>query len=164
MLDSSNVYGLVRADFARLSNAARDLSDNEHAGGPLAGAMVNLTRALLASTDPENRQARDVIQETLPDTLSLYIRYHLSDASLDAEQIASANDVSTRLLHQLWAAGGEDLEVWILRQRLQGARKDAEASAFPREAADAIARRWGFADPNTFKAHYRNEYGSYPGD
>ena len=163
-LESSSLYRLVRADVAKLSSAARDLSDNENAPGLLAAATVSLTRALLASTDPDDRHARDAIDDALPDTISLYIRHHLNDSSLDSEKIASANHVSTRLLGQLWAAAGEDLELWILRQRLQGARKDVEASASPREAAGAIARRWGFVDPNTFKAHYRNEYGSYPGD
>ncbi|HEY2643332.1 MAG TPA: helix-turn-helix domain-containing protein, partial [Galbitalea sp.] len=96
--------------------------------------------------------------------ISLYIRHHLSDASLTVEGIASANHVSIRLLRQLWAAAGEDLEPWILRQRLREARKDVAASATPRQAADAIAHRWGFTDPTTFKAHYRDEFGSYPGD
>jgi AraC-like DNA-binding protein len=163
-LESSWLYQLVCADFARLSDAARDLADNEDATGLLATAMVSLTRGLLASTDPDNRHARDAIEDTLPDTIALYIRQHLSDASLDAEQIASANHISTRLLGQLWAAAGEDLDAWILRHRLQGARKDAEASATPSPATDAIARRWGFVDPRTFTAHYRDEYGAQSGN
>ena len=163
-LTTSKLYNLVRVDFARLPDIARDLSDNEDAAGLLAAAMVNLTRALVASTDPENRHARDAIEETLPDTVSLYIRHHLSDASLDAEQIAAANHISTRRLDQLWTAAGEDLEGWILRQRLTGARKDAEASAAPRPMIDEIARRWGFSDPSFFEARYRDEYGAYPDD
>jgi AraC-like DNA-binding protein len=163
-LESSSLYRLVRADFARLSHAARDLSEDEKAAGLLAAATVSLTRALLASTDPDNPRAREAIEDALPDTISLYIRHHLSDASLTVEGIASANHVSIRLLRQLWAAAGEDLEPWILRQRLRAARKDVDASATPRQAADAIAHRWGFTDPTTFKAHYRDEFGSYPGD
>ena len=163
-LTTSKLYNLLRVDLARLSDAARDLSDNEDAAGVLAAAMVNLTRALVASTDPENRHARDAIEETLPDTVSLYIRHHLGDASLDAEQIAAANHISTRRLDQLWTAAGDDLEAWILRKRLEGARKDAEASAAPRQMIDEIARRWGFSDPRIFEARYRDEYGAYPGD
>ena len=163
-LTTSRLYNLVRVDFARLPDAARNLSDNEDAASVLAAAMVNLTRALVASTDPENRHARDAIEETLPDTVSLYIRHHLGDASLDAEQIAAANHISTRRLDQLWTAAGEDLEAWILRQRLEGARKDAEGSAAPSQMIAEIARRWGFSDPRLFETRYRDEYGAYPGD
>jgi AraC-like DNA-binding protein len=163
-LESSRLYKLVRADFATLSDAARDLSGNEDAAGLLAAAMVSLTRALLASTDSQNRHVRDAIEDALPDTVALYIRHHLNDASLDAERIASASHISTRRLGRLWAAAGEDLEVWILRQRLQGARQDLTASASPHQAIDAIAQRWGFADPSTFRESYRHEYGVYPGE
>ena len=163
-LTTSTLYNLVRVDLGRLSDAARDLSEDEDARGLLAAAMVSLTRALVASTDPDSRHARDVIEEALPDTVSLYIRHHLNDASLDTEQIAAANHISTRHLDQLWTAAGEDLEDWILRQRLRGARKDAEASKAPRRMIDEIARRWGFSDPGIFEASYRDEYGAYPGD
>ena len=163
-LEASGLYNLVRADFARLSDAAGDVADNDDAAGLLAVAMVSLTRALIASTDPENPHARDAIEDTLLETVSLYIREHLNDGFLSAAQIASANHISTRRLGQLWAAAGEDLEVWILRQRLNGARKDADASASPRQRIDEIARRWGFSDPSFFEARYRDEYGAYPGD
>lgn len=119
-LSTSPLYPLVTADIARLGEVAESLSDSPEPAELLALATVQLVKALIASTNSENRRSKQALHESLLETTTAFARAHLGEDSLNAERIAAANNITERHLLRLWAEAGHDLNDWI-----RAARRDA---------------------------------------
>lgn len=113
LLRFSPLYSLVQADFAQLSTAAEDVSANAAASALLAGAMIPLVRALVASTDEDNRRARDAIHETLFDVVVAAARRQGTDRELDDESLARASGNSVRRVRALRSPGGLTVQEYL---------------------------------------------------
>ena len=92
-----------------------------------------------------------------------YVRQNLRDPQLDPAQIAHANGISPRYLHELFRATGTSISRWILEQRLAACDADLR-QGMRRETIAEIAYRWGFADAAHFSRHFKAHYGSTPGE
>jgi AraC-like DNA-binding protein len=153
---------LVQAHFARLSAVADELSADSEATKLLASTSVQLVRALIASTGLDNAPSRTVAHDTLFSTVMTYVRQHLRDPRMTPRTIATANNISVRLLHNLWAENGESVNDWIIRERLEGARRDLAVPSSLLVTVEVVARRWGFVDPSHFSRRFRQAYGLSP--
>ncbi|MGJ6963124.1 helix-turn-helix domain-containing protein [Streptosporangium sp. G11] len=91
-----------------------------------------------------------------------YIRAHLADPDLTPARIAAVHNISLRSLYRLCEEGGLSLEQWIIRRRLDGARRDLTAPEHAHRTIDAIARAWGFTSPAHFTRRFRHAYGTAP--
>lgn len=91
-----------------------------------------------------------------------YVRAHLGSGELGPEQIASACNISTRYLHQLFRQSGQTVGQWIRELRLQGAWQDIQAQTASVTLAE-IAYRWGFNDQSHFCRQFRSRFGCTPG-
>ena len=93
-----------------------------------------------------------------------YVRQHLTEPGLDAEQVAAAHAISVRQLYRLCAAEQFSLEQWVIAQRLEGARGELADPASDHRPIAVVARRWGFTDPSYFSRRFRRAFGVTPRD
>jgi AraC-like DNA-binding protein len=159
----SALYELVRAHLEQLTRDAGRLADE-----PLVPAVtsttVDLARALLASAGGAPPATDDVLAATVLARVRSYVRQHLTDPGLAAEQVAAAQSISVRQLYRVCSAAGFSLEQWIIEQRLHGARGELADPGSRARSIAAIARHWGFTDASYFSRRFRSAFGSTPGD
>ena len=121
-LGESPLYELVRDHLRRLCRDAEVLSLSP--AGPAVGrATTQLMRGLIMSAADEGSLRRDALAETLLQQVLYYLRAHLADRDLSAEQIASAHGISVRHLRRTWSEMGVELRDWIIAERLEAARR-----------------------------------------
>jgi AraC-like DNA-binding protein len=129
----------------------------------LGSATLELARAVIATVGHEDHEAlarNDVANEALLTRIEVYVQQHLADPGLSADRIAHAHQISVRQLYKLWSARELGLAEWIIRGRLDGARRDIRKHESMPIAA--IARRWGFTDATHFGRRFRAAYGLSP--
>ncbi len=157
-LRASPLYDLVRHHLFHLDRSAEVVGDGV-AALSLGTATTELVSGLLTSA-AEHPAQRDVLHETLPARIEAYMRLHLADTALTPELVAHAHHISVRTLHRVWSGRETTLMEWVTRQRLDGARR--ELGDLPAATVAAIARRWGFFDPEHFSRRFRAAYGMSP--
>lgn len=92
-----------------------------------------------------------------------YIESHLTDPRMSVEDIARANNVSTRHLQRMLASQGTTVTSWLRARRLERARTDLSDPACAYLPVATIAARWGFADLPHFNRQFKLAYGVSPG-
>ncbi|WP_182526505.1 helix-turn-helix domain-containing protein [Nocardioides dongkuii] len=162
-LGRSPLYDLVSRYLVELARDARRLDDSPTA--PAVGAAsLQLVRALISSALDDPPHAHDVLEQTLVAQVRAYVRQHLRDPELSADQVAAALSVSRRQLFRACSQAGLSLEQYVIAQRLEGARAElARPSSRPRSVA-SVAYSWGFKDPTHFTRRFRQAYGMLPRD
>jgi AraC-like DNA-binding protein len=159
----SPMYGLVRTHVTQVTRDAEQLA-REPLVHSLASATVDLARALLASAVGSSRAVDDVVAETMLTRVRGYVRQHLTEPGLDAEQVAAAHAISVRQLYRLCSAAQFSLEQWVIQQRLEGARTELVDAGSRDRSIAMVARRWGFTDPSYFSRRFRQAFGLTPRD
>lgn len=143
----------LRLDADRLVDTA--------AAAEIGASTLALTRAMVASL-AERPVRRSVAEETLLVRVLAYVRAHLGDPGLTPARVAAVHNVSLRSLYRACEAGGVGLEQWIIRRRLEAARRDLVDPGQAHRTIDAIARSWGFTSPSHFARRFRDAYGVTP--
>jgi len=126
----------------------------------LASATLELARAVIATVGQQDATRNDVANEALVTRIEAYVQRHLADPALSPESIAHAHHISVRQLYKLWSGRERGLAEWIMRGRLEGARRDLRRNESIPIAA--LARRWGFCDATHFGRRFRSAYGISP--
>ena len=126
----------------------------------LASATLELARAVIATVGQQDAERNDVANEALVTRIEAYVQQHLADPALSPESIAHAHHISVRQLYKLWSGRELGLAEWIMRGRLEGARRDLRRNESIPIAA--LARRWGFTDATHFGRRFRSAYGISP--
>jgi AraC-like DNA-binding protein len=126
----------------------------------LGAATLELARAVIATAGQGDPGKNDVANQTLLTRIEAYVQQHLADLVLSPETIASAHGISVRQLYKLWSVRDLSLAEWIMRGRLEGARRDLARDTSA--AVGAIARRWGFSNSTHFGRRFRSAYDLSP--
>jgi AraC-like DNA-binding protein len=126
----------------------------------LASATLELARAVIATVGRDDLARNDVANEALVTRIEAYVQQHLADPALTPESIAHAHSISVRQLYKLWSARELGLAEWIMRGRLEGARREIRTNESMPIAT--LARRWGFTDATHFGRRFRAVYGLSP--
>ena len=158
-LASSPLYGLFQAHVRQLYRFIEE-DITASAVESLGAATLELARAVIATAGHDDLTRNDVANEALVTRVEAYVRQHLADPALSPESIARAHNVSVRQLYKLWSARELGLAEWIMRGRLEGARRDIAKDGSAGIAA--VARRWGFTDSTHFGRRFRAAYGISP--
>lgn len=79
-----------------------------------------------------------------------------------ARRTTAAHHVSVRYLHLLFAQHRLGVREWIVRERLEGARRHLATDPPRNSSIAAIGRRWGFCDAGHFARRFRHAYGVSP--
>jgi len=90
-----------------------------------------------------------------------YIRRNLTKPSMTIEEIAHANGVSVRYLHDLFKESGTSPSHWIRTLRLEAAFNDLQVNR-RKETIGEIAYRWGFGGQAQFSRQFKAHFGTTP--
>jgi AraC-like DNA-binding protein len=90
-----------------------------------------------------------------------YIRRNLAKHTMTIEEIACANGVSVRYLHDLFKESGTPVAQWIRTLRLEAACNDLQSSRHQETIAE-IAYRWGFGGQAQFSRQFKARFGRTP--
>ena len=123
-------------------------------------AALDLVGAVVARRSPPDDAGRhaDLFRRS-----TSYIEAHLADPDLTPHRIASAHDVSDRLLYSAFEAEGDSIAAYVRRRRLARAHADLTRLG-PTVTVRQVARRWGFDDPAHFTRAFHAQYGLAPVD
>lgn len=124
---------------------------------PHASALASTLLAYASAT-----QARDLPDFLRHDEVTAFIRTHLADPSLDADDIAVGARMSRRSLYRLFE--GTDASVMGLLRSLRIDTAKKLLLRHPHRPISAIARETGFASVSHFHRTFRSETGMTPGD
>ncbi|MFI5912168.1 helix-turn-helix domain-containing protein [Dactylosporangium sp. NPDC051541] len=159
-LTASPLYGLVLRHVTHLP-ALLDRVGPGPAVALLGSSAVELVRALVATVSaPDEAWLRAAAAGTLFDRIAGFVGDHRRDADLSAARLAAEHGVSVRAVYAAFAARGERLAAWVIRERLRGAH--AELAERPDATVAAVAGAWGFTDARHFARRFRAEYGMSP--
>lgn len=162
-LIASPVHALVRRHLAAVTR-----HDELTAGSPvtdtIGAATVELMRALICSAGKVNETRAATSSQQLRTCLAAYLRQHLHDPDLSAEQVAAAHNISVRQLYKIWSAQDVSFTQWIIAERLAAARQELATTPLGAVMVSTVARRWGFADPRHFARRFREAYGTSPAE
>ena len=156
----SPLYELLLDHVARLDEVA------ERVTGPartmIGSATTELVRALIATVAEDEAAQREAMAGSLPTRITIYLQRHLTDPDLTPARVAHAHNISLRHLYNVW--GGRDISLgeWIIRKRLETARRDLAKPEAQTLTIAAIAHRSGFADATHFSRRFRAEFGVSP--
>ncbi|MFT4081521.1 MAG: helix-turn-helix domain-containing protein [Nocardioides sp.] len=129
----------------------------------LIGNAVDLIETLWAD------QLRRLEQETdfptsIPSAVMRYIELNLPDPELSPASIATANYMSVRKLHGLFAREEISVSAWIRERRLERCRDDLARRDLVDVPISRIAARWGFTSQPHFSLLFRKAYGTTASD
>ncbi len=159
-LGASALLPLVRGHLVQMRATVDESADHPTVAADLAAATVALTRALVVSAAGD-RRARDVLHATLRARVATFVRAHLHDRDLTPARIAAQHHVSLRTLYNAWGDQDGTLADWIVRQRLDRARRDLALDPGATTVSGA-ARAWGFASAAHFTRRFRAAHGESP--
>lgn len=157
--DSSSGVGALLLDTARSIPARiEELSSVSREG--LGHCLIDLL--CMALEDDERALGSGVSSVRLGHLARVerYIRANLANRKMSIEEIANANGISGRYLHDLFNGSDTTVGQWIRTLRLDAAHRDLEN---PDGGSIAeIAYRWGFGDQAQFSRHFKSRYGKTP--
>jgi AraC-like DNA-binding protein len=161
-VQGSPLYDLVRQHVHQLLHVAVGV-EGSHTATMLGTATVELVRALIASA-AEHNDVRSALAESLFTRITTYIGLHLSETDLGPTRIAAEHNISLRYLHTLFARQGLHVHEWIIRERLEAARRVLASTSAQEPTIAAVARTLGFSDPGHFARRFRAAYGLSPSE
>lgn len=159
-LEASPVYDLVRSHIRNLCEDGPELVPGP-ARDMVGEATVELLRALITTAVDDAGQGA-ALDDTLQVRIRQYIDEHLTEPTLNAEQIARAHNISVRQLYNIWPANEASLSQWIIAARLEGVRRELALLHGQRTSMAALAHRRGFADSAHFSRRFRAAYAMSP--
>lgn len=161
--EASPLHALVCSYLVSLSRTACDAPASlVHA----AATTLHLIRAVICAAAGDGRQ-RDSLAASLCERIRMYIEANLTDPDLGPDRIAAAHHISVRHLYSLWRSQDItelSLAHWIIRRRLESARRRLADPAAAHLTVAAIGRAYGFTDPTHFGRRFRAAYGETPRD
>ena len=160
--DASSGVGKLLFDVVRTVPEQMQAIDERTSSG-LGRIIIDLLALALEVDDRVLGSRQGSIQKAHLARIERYVRQNLRDPHLDPAQIARANGISPRYLHELFRDTGTSISRWILEQRLAACDADLR-HGMRRETIAEIAYRWGFADAAHFSRHFKARYGSTPGE
>lgn len=95
------------------------------------------------------------------ETVTRHIREHLGDSSLSVESVATANYVSLRTVHNLFADTGVTPAAWIRQQRIRRAM-ELLAETRSRRSVTEVAQLCGFSTIAQFSHTFKQATGMTP--
>jgi AraC-like DNA-binding protein len=134
--------------------------------GEMNAAEIEVTRSSLlhliaGAMRPEPLMLGDpALLPALRLQLEQWILENLTERVL-VEDIAHANNVSTRTVHRAFALTGDTVGSVIRTHRLTNARRDLVTTQLP---IGAIAHKWGYYDASHFGREFRRAFSASPGE
>ena len=160
-VDCTRGAGALLADIVRSVARHADNLD-EDAGSGLSNVLIGLLASVVSALPDSLRMMPSRLELFHKARIRRFVREHLRDPGLDVDMVSRAVGLSTRYIHKLFSSEPEPLMKWVWVERIEGARKEIEATASRRKAISQIGFSWGFSGPAHFSRSFRNRYGIAP--
>jgi AraC-like DNA-binding protein len=102
------------------------------------------------------------IERSLRERIRDHIKQRSGEMSLQAGEVASSLNISTRTLHRALAASGETFGAMLMQARVDVAVRMLGSPLFDRVTTAEIGRRAGFSDASHFTRVLRRRTGRTP--
>jgi len=131
---------------------------------PVSENLVRLV-AMAAGIAPELRESgRLAVREAALQRLLRHVETHFAEPDLSPARAATALGMSVRKLHMLFAPTGTSFGDFLLRCRLDEARRLLSSPATRQRSIAEVALAAGFSDLSTFYRAFRARWGITPGE
>lgn len=126
-------------------------------GPALSEAVLGLVVAAISGEDGPTggKQAKLA-------SIKRWIQDRLEDPDITPAMIATANRISLRYLHYLFAAEGGTVQQFLIRERLARGRRDLGNPCLHNQSVTDIAYGSGFSSLTHFSKRFRDEFGVSP--
>jgi AraC-like DNA-binding protein len=160
-LNTTQGLGRIATEFcASLATEGSKLADPLRAG--LGNQLMDLLAFALQASEGDMPAAEGAVKKAHLQHVQMWIEAHIMDADLSLEKVASANGMSLRNLHALFAGCEMSVSEWIWNRRLQLAY-DGLARGGGRSIT-SIAFDHGFNSSAHFSTMFKRKYGVSPRD
>jgi AraC-like DNA-binding protein len=151
--------GLVQITIDLLKSLVMQASAlNETEQYTVAEVTLDLIAAVVHSEADFSRSQHGSSQVARMSRILSYLEEHFADHDLTPAQVAEANAVSTRHLHNLFQHSGMTVTKWIWERRLKAAREDLLNPALSDQSITEIAYRRGFNDSAHFSRSFKARF------
>ena len=153
--------GLKKLVFDFVCSVATTLPMSSSAQVEVAGSVDRLIHlATIDGSTDNSPQGRATV--TL-NALMTFIRANLNDAQLSVDTIAHSMGCSRRTVHRIFrAAGGESVERFLWRQRIDACAAEMARSDIAHISLTELAYRYGFSSSASFSRSFRQVHGVSP--
>ena len=129
----------------------------------VAGAATELLRSAAVLASSAKFGLRNWCHDTRLLAAKEFMLARLPDAGLTIEDVASAVNVSSRHLSNLFAPH-DSPAAFLRRERLRRAREELLDPRLMRVGVGEIGARWGYPEPSTFGRAFVREFGETPSE
>lgn len=150
------LVGVLRTLFANAPGIAAEAAPS------VARSMVELLNAALVESLGGPATPAQRLDSQHRQRIRQYVLTRLTDPELSVDSIAAAVALSTRRIHQLFAASEMTLMRWVWSERPARCYNQLVASAATATRVGDVAFEWGFSDPAHFSRAFRQRYGLSP--
>jgi AraC-like DNA-binding protein len=162
----SHVYDSSRGAGALFLDTARSIPRRMEQFGPtardgLGHCLVELLCLALEDDQRAHGSGMSSVRLGHLARIERYVRKNLANPAMTIEQIALANGISSRYLHELFRGSDKTIGQWIRSLRLEAALADLQDPRHGETVAE-IAYRWGFNDQAQFGRHFKSHFGKTP--
>jgi len=151
------VNDLLRFAFEHCGHLDRDCCAR------LAATLIQLIDAMLdepLAAGAPSAAAQSRVVTFHRQRIERYVGEHLRDPELSVERIAHGLGLSTRYIHNLFAADGKGVMHWVMTQRLSACQR--EISTRGARSISEVAYAWGFNSPAHFSRAFKKQFGMCP--
>tara|TARA_R110002126_G_scaffold42178_2_gene122101 strand:+ start:299 stop:1237 length:939 start_codon:yes stop_codon:yes gene_type:complete len=157
--DSSRGMGRIATEFCTMLASESDGLDSG-ARRQLGNQLMDMLAITLQSSNEDTPVLDGSVRQARLRSVKLWIEDRLTDPDLDLDEIAAANGISRRYLHQLFKLEEMTVSQWIWDRRLQ--RCYAELAKRDGRLITSIAYENGFNSSAHFSTMFRKKYGVSP--
>ncbi|NYT67022.1 helix-turn-helix domain-containing protein [Pusillimonas noertemannii] len=137
---------------------------NEDTADRIAESLPYVFSAALSGLSLGQPMSPSRLKQLHKQRIQRYIRDNLRDSDLSASGIASAVNLSTRYVYELFSDEEEPLMKRVWSSRLERCRAELASPAAAGRSIGEIAYYWGFNDVAHFSRAFRKAYGASPRD
>jgi AraC-like DNA-binding protein len=135
---------------------------DEPAADRIADALPYLLSAALAELGQSEQPAPSRLRAMHKQRILRFLRENLRNHDLDASIVATAVNLSTRYVYELFEDDEQSLMKWIWSTRLDRCRNDLASASLAARSIGEIAYYWGFNDVAHFSRAFRQRFAQSP--
>ena len=155
--------GAVLRNF--IFSLAKELRNVQQAPVELSENLVNMiAMAFSSSVMLDQIGDNSIVRDSLKRRILHYIENNLCNSGLSNQQVAEAQNISTRYLHKLFQGETETIHSLILNKRLEKSAMLLKDAAYAGHSIEKVAYSVGFSSPAHFSRAFKKHFGQSPSE
>jgi len=155
--------GAVLRNF--IFSLAKELRNVQQVPVELSENLVNMiAMAFSSSLMLDQIGNNSIVRDSLKRRILHYIENNLCNSGLSNQQVAEAQNISTRYLHKLFQGETETIHSLILNKRLEKSAMLLKDAAYAGHSIERVAYSVGFSSPAHFSRDFKKHFGQGPSE